>query len=52
MGIPATGKGVQYQGFAIDRIVDGKREEHSRLGDFLGVAEQIGAVLLPRKEER
>ena len=52
MGIPATGKKVQYEGFAIDRIVDGKRVEHSGLGNFLGVAEQIGAVLQPGKEER
>ncbi len=44
LGIPATGKKVNWTGITIYRIVDGKVMEEKGEEDFLGFFRQIGLV--------
>lgn len=48
LGIPATGKKVEWTGITIYRIVDGKVTEEKGEEDFLGFLRQIGLVPTPR----
>ncbi len=44
LGIPATGKRIEWNGINIYRLVDGKVVETWQLGDLLGILQQMGAV--------
>jgi steroid delta-isomerase-like uncharacterized protein len=44
MGIPATDKEVETDGFAVHRIRDGKIVEYWSVVDVAGVLQQIGAL--------
>jgi predicted ester cyclase len=44
MGIPPTGKQVQFAGIVYDRIVDGKIAERWEVSDFFGLLQQLGAI--------
>ena len=44
MGIPATGKSVEFGGTDIIRIRDGKIAEHWGSTDTMSLMQQIGAV--------
>lgn len=44
LGIPPTGKKIEVETMDIVRIVDGKQVEHWRLGDVLGMLQQLGAI--------
>ncbi len=44
MGIPASGNSVKVEGYAIDRISEGKIVEHWELFDNLAMMQQIGAI--------
>ncbi len=44
MGIPASGKPVDFSGIIIDRYADGKIAEHWELVDMMTLMQQIGAV--------
>ncbi|MGO1305713.1 MAG: ester cyclase [Sphingomonas parapaucimobilis] len=44
LGIPATGKPVDFQVMDLFHIKDGKLTEHWALMDNLGMLQQIGAV--------
>ena len=44
LGIPASGKTVEFSGIDIIRIEDGKVAEHWGSTDMLGLMQQIGAV--------
>lgn len=46
-GIPATGKAVSWTGIDIYTVMDGKIVEHMRVGDMLGLLQQLGAISLP-----
>jgi predicted ester cyclase len=47
LGIPATGKQVQFMVMGIDRIVDGTITEHWALPDWMGLIAQLGATIQP-----
>jgi predicted ester cyclase len=47
LGIPATGKQVQFMVMGIDRIVDGTIIEHWALPDWMGLIAQLGATIQP-----
>ena len=47
MGIPATGKPVNFSGVIMERIAGGKIVEHWEQMDMIGVMQQIGAVPTP-----
>jgi steroid delta-isomerase-like uncharacterized protein len=44
MGIPASGKAVEWREMHIYRVVDGKIVEHGGVIDQLGLLQQIGAI--------
>ena len=46
MGIPASGKTINTQGFNIDHYKDGKIIERITLNDDLSLLQQIGAILM------
>jgi steroid delta-isomerase-like uncharacterized protein len=48
MGIPPTGKHVQWSFISIHRIADGKIAEHWTEMDTLGLMQQLGVVPPPR----
>ena len=50
LGIPPTGKQVEWQGMSFDRLADGKIVEHGSIPDFLGVAQQLGASFQPQPQ--
>ena len=50
LGIPPTGKQVEYKGLSFDRLADGKIVEHSSIPDFLGVVQQLGATIQPQPQ--
>jgi predicted ester cyclase len=50
MGVPASGKRFSGTGISIYRIADGKIAEHWAEADFLGLAQQLGA--LPSREKK
>jgi steroid delta-isomerase-like uncharacterized protein len=45
-GIPATGKAISWSGIDIYTVMDGKIVEHTRVGDMLGLLQQLGAMPL------
>ena len=47
LGIPATGKQVQFSGCSIYHFKDGKIAEQWEYGDMLGFLQQIGVVPTP-----
>ena len=47
MGIPPTGKRVQFSGIFIARVDDGKLAEYWREEDLLGLMQQLGALAAP-----
>ena len=47
MGVPATGKPVDFSGMVMERIAGGKIVEHWEQMDMIGVMQQIGAVPTP-----
>ncbi|MVM32575.1 hypothetical protein GO755_21220 [Spirosoma sp. HMF4905] len=49
MGIPASNRKMNTQGFVIDRYKDGKIAERIQIGDDLSVLQQIGAIPTPAK---
>jgi steroid delta-isomerase-like uncharacterized protein len=51
MGVPATGKQVEFLGMGVFRIREGKIVEFRAMPDMLGVLQQIGAVPEPGQEE-
>jgi predicted ester cyclase len=50
-GIPPTVKEVAFSSIEIDRIVDGKVEEHWFEMDLLGLIGQLGAIPEPENSE-
>ena len=44
MGIPATGKTVNFTGIAQDRFENGKSVEHWEIIDQLGLMQQLGVI--------
>jgi steroid delta-isomerase-like uncharacterized protein len=46
MGIPATGKRIEFKGIDVYRIADGKIAEVWASGDYLGMMQQLGAIPL------
>jgi predicted ester cyclase len=51
MGIPPTGKGVEFTGISVYRIEGGKIAESWTVEDELGLMRQIGAVPEPGQQE-
>jgi predicted ester cyclase len=47
LGIPATGKQVQFMVLGLDRVVDGTIIEHWALADWMGLIAQLGATIQP-----
>jgi steroid delta-isomerase-like uncharacterized protein len=50
-GIPPTDKEVAFSEITIDRVVDGKVEEHWFEMDLLGLMQQLGAIPEPEHSE-
>jgi predicted ester cyclase len=50
-GIPPTDKEVAFSSIEIDRMVDGKVEEHWFEMDLLGLMGQLGAIPGPEQSE-
>jgi len=50
-GIPPTGKEVAFSSIEINRMVDGKVEEHWFELDLLGLMQQLGALPEPEQSE-
>ena len=50
-GIPPTGKEVAFSSIEIDRMVDGKVQEHWFELDQLGLMRQLGAIPEPEQSE-
>jgi predicted ester cyclase len=46
-GIPPTGKEVAFSSIEIDRVVDGKVQEHWFEMDLFGLMQQLGAIPEP-----
>ena len=46
-GIPPTGKEVAFTSIEVNRVVDGKGEEHWVEIDLLGLMQQLGAIPEP-----
>ena len=44
MGMPATGKSVEFQVIDIFRVVDGKCTDHWAVIDYLRMMQQLGAI--------
>ena len=51
MGIPPTGKRVEFVGHSIDRVIEGKIVESWVEVDMLGVIRQLGALPEPGQTE-
>jgi predicted ester cyclase len=47
LGIPATGKQVQFMVLGIDRVVDGKIVQHWALPDWMAIIHQLDATIQP-----
>ena len=47
LGMPATGRGVQFRGITILRVRDGRLVEGWNVFDQLGMLQQLGLVNLP-----
>jgi steroid delta-isomerase-like uncharacterized protein len=52
MGIPATGKKIEFSGLVISRIQNGKILEDREESDALGMMMQLGMELKPKEEEK
>jgi len=50
MGIPATGKAIQYTAMGMARFRDGKIAEMWMVADFLGLLQQLGMELKPAQQ--
>ncbi len=50
-GVPPTGKEVAFSSIEIDRVVDGKVQEHWFELDLLGLMRQLGAIPEPEQSE-
>jgi predicted ester cyclase len=50
-GIPPTDKQVAFSSIEIDRVVDGKVQEHWFEMDLLGLMGQLGALPKPEQSE-
>jgi predicted ester cyclase len=50
-GIPPTGKEVAFTGIEVNRVRDGKVEEHWVELDLLGVLQRLGAIPEPGQSE-
>ena len=50
-GIPPTGKEVAFTSIEVNRVRDGKVEEHWVELDLLGLMQQLGAIPLPEHSE-
>jgi predicted ester cyclase len=50
-GIPPTNKQVAFSSIEIDRVVDGKVQEHWFELDQLGLMRQLGALPEPEQSE-
>jgi steroid delta-isomerase-like uncharacterized protein len=51
LGIPPTGKEVAFTSIEVNRVVDGKVEEHWVELDLLGLMQQLGAIPEPGHSE-
>jgi predicted ester cyclase len=47
LGIPATGKQVQFMVLSIDQVIDGTIVKHWALPDWMGIIYQLGATIQP-----
>jgi steroid delta-isomerase-like uncharacterized protein len=52
MGIPATGKSVEYSAIGIARFSDGKIAEMWLEADFMGLFQQLGMELKPKEVDK
>jgi steroid delta-isomerase-like uncharacterized protein len=50
MGVPPTGKQVEFAGMGLFRVREGKIAEFRAMPDMLALLQQIGAVPEPRQE--
>ena len=50
-GIPPTGKEVAFSSIEIDRLVDGKVEEHWVEINLLGLVQQLGVATIPGPQQ-
>ena len=50
LGVPATGKKVSYRQFDFHELRGGRIVKTRHLGDFLALAQQIGAAAAPSEE--
>ena len=50
-GLPATGKEVAFSSIEIDRVVDGKVEEHWVEINLLGLVQQLGVATIPGPQQ-
>ena len=46
-GMPATGKTFSMEGWAVDRVVDGKIVEHRTMDDVMTMMQQLGMMPTP-----
>jgi steroid delta-isomerase-like uncharacterized protein len=51
MGIPATGKKIEFSGLVISHIQNGKLIEDREDADILGLMQQLGMELKPKEKE-
>lgn len=52
LGIPPTGKPVQFMVLSIDQVVEGKITRHWALPDWMSIIAQLGGVIQAATEER
>jgi predicted ester cyclase len=45
LGLPATGKPIQFMVLSIDQVVDGKIIKHWALPDWMSIIAQLGGVI-------
>jgi steroid delta-isomerase-like uncharacterized protein len=50
-GLPPTGKEVAFSSIEIDRVVDGKVEEHWVEINLLGLVQQLGVATIPGPQQ-
>jgi predicted ester cyclase len=52
LGIPATGKQVQFMVLSVDQVVDGKVVQHWALPDWMSLIAQLGAAIQVAPQHR
>ena len=50
-GVPPTGRRVSIGSMAVERVSDGKIQEHWRITDSLDMMQQLGAIPVPENAQ-